>query len=122
MKSQKLKAVHRRRRKIRVRKKLMGDAERPRLTVSRSLQHIGAQIIDDERGVTLCQAGTLNKDLRGDLQYGGNIAAAKIIGTALAERAQAKGIEAVRFDRNGYKFHGRVKALADAAREGGLKF
>ena len=122
MKSQKLKAVHRRRRKIRVRKKLMGDAERPRLTVSRSLQHIDAQIIDDDRGVTLCQAGTLNKDLRGDLQYGGNIAAAKIVGTALAERAQAEGIEAVRFDRNGYRFHGRVKALADAAREGGLKF
>ena len=122
MKSRKIKAVRRRRRKRRVRKVVFGDAERPRLTVWRSLQHIHAQIIDDERGVTLCQAGTINRDLRGGVRYGGNVEAAKIIGAALAERAKAKGIQAVRFDRNGYKYHGRVKALADTVREGGLKF
>lgn len=122
MKVQKLKSVRRRRRKTRVRKRIFGDPACPRLTVSRSLQHICAQIIDDESGMTLCQAGSANKDLRGEIKYGGNVAAAKIIGTALAERAKAKGIEVVRFDRNGYRYHGRVKALADSAREGGLKF
>ncbi|MFH0981390.1 MAG: 50S ribosomal protein L18 [Planctomycetota bacterium] len=122
MKSQKLKAVRRRRRKIRVRKAVFGSAEQPRLTVSRSLKHIAAQIIEDVQGVTLCQAATTNRDLRGSIPYGGNIAAAKKVGAALAERAKAKGITAVCFDRNGYKFHGRVKALADAAREGGLVF
>jgi large subunit ribosomal protein L18 len=105
-----------------VRKVVFGDAERPRLTVWRSLQHIHAQIIDDERGETLCQAGTINRDLRSGVRYGGNVEAAKIVGAALAERARAKGIQAVRFDRNGYKYHGRVKALADSVREGGLKF
>ncbi len=122
MKAKKLKAVRRRRRKMRVRKVVFGQPSHPRLSVSRSLQHICAQIIDDERGVTLCQAGSLNKDLRGSIKYGGNVAAAKLVGAALAERAKAQGIEAVRFDRNGYRFHGRVKALADAARAGGLKF
>ena len=122
MKPQKIKAVRRRRRKRRVRKIVFGETERPRLTVSRSLRHICAQIIDDERGVTLCQASTINKDLRSGVPYGGNVEAAKIVGIALAERAKAKGIETVRFDRNGYKYHGRVKAVADAAREGGLKF
>ncbi len=122
MKAQKLKAVRRRRRKTRVRKVVFGDAACPRLTVSRSLRHIAAQIIDDDHGVTLCQAGSYNKELRGSLTYGGNIAAAKVIGAVLAERAKTRGIAAVRFDRNGYRYHGRVKALADAAREGGLKF
>jgi len=122
MKPEKLKIIRRRRRKIRVRKKVFGDVDCPRLTVSRSLRHICAQIIDDESGATVCQAGTENKDLRGTIKYGGNVVAAKIIGAALAERARAKGVEAVRFDRNGYRFHGRVRALADAAREGGLKF
>ena len=122
MKSRKIKAVRRRRRKRRVRKVVFGDAERPRLTVWRSLQNIHAQIIDDERGETLCQAGTINRDLRSGVPYGGNVEAAKIVGAALAERARAKGIQEVRFDRNGYKYHGRVKALADSVREGGLKF
>ena len=122
MDSQKLKAVRRRRRKRRIRKMVFGEAGQPRLTVSRSLHHICAQIVDDERGVTLCQAGSTNKDLRSGINYGGNVEAAKIVGAALAEHARAKGIEVVRFDRNGYRYHGRVKALADAAREGGLKF
>ena len=122
MKAEKLKTVRHRRRKLRVRKRVFGDPERPRLTVSRSLRHICAQIVDDERGVTLCQAGTANKDLREDIKYGGNIAAAAAVGAALAQRARAAGIEAVRFDRNGRRFHGRLRALADAVREGGLKF
>ena len=121
MRAQKLKAVRRHRRKIRVRKEVFGDTDRPRLTVTRSLLHIHAQIIDDVRGVTLCQAGSTNKDLRASVKYGGNIAAAKLIGAALAARAKACGIAAVRFDRNGYRYHGRIKALADAVREGGLK-
>ncbi|MCK4658737.1 MAG: 50S ribosomal protein L18 [Phycisphaerae bacterium] len=122
MKADKLKAVRRRRRKVRVRKLIFGDTGCPRLTVTRSLLHISAQIIDDEQGVTLCQASSMNKDLRDSVEYGGNVAAAKIVGAALAERGKSKGVEAVRFDRNGYRFHGRIKALADAAREGGLKF
>ncbi|MCP4593804.1 MAG: 50S ribosomal protein L18 [bacterium] len=122
MRTEKLKAARRQRRKLRVRKMVFGDSGRPRLTVTRSLRNISAQIIDDERGVTLCQAGTENKDLRDGLSTSGNIAAAKVVGTALAERAKGKGIESVRFDRNGYRFHGRIKALADAVREGGVKF
>jgi len=110
------------RRKRRVRKRVFGTAERPRLSVHRSLQHISAQIIDDDRGVTLCQASTADKELRGSLGYGGNCKAAGAVGTLLATRAKTKGIEAVAFDRNGRKFHGRVKALAEAAREAGLKF
>ena len=110
------------RRKRRVRKGVYGTADRPRLTVTRSLKHVYAQIIDDDAGVTLCQAGSRNKELRGSIGYGGNIAAAKAVGGVLAERAKAKGIEQVRFDRNGYRYHGRVKELADAVREGGLKF
>lgn len=86
------------------------------------MRHISAQIVDDERGVTLCQASSCNKDLRGVLPGGGNLAAAQRIGTALAERAKERGIQAVRFDRNGYRYHGRVKALAEAVREGGLTF
>ena len=117
-----IKAVRRRRRKRRVRKGVYGIAERPRLTVTRSLNHIYAQIIDDDRGATLCSASTRSKDLRGSINDGGNVEVAKLVGKALAERAKAGGIEKVRFDRNGYKFHGRVKGLADAAREGGLVF
>jgi len=110
------------RRKLRVRKSVLGTPERPRLTVFRSNMHIGAQIIDDLRGVTLCQAASVNKEVRQDIAYGGNKGAAKRIGEILAQRAKEKGIEQVVFDRNGYKYHGRVKALADAARENGLKF
>jgi large subunit ribosomal protein L18 len=122
MNPQKAKEKRRFRRKRRVRKGVHGTADRPRLTVSRSLQHVYAQIVDDEAGVTLCEASSRNKDLRGSIAYGGNMAAAKVVGQALAERAKGKGIEQVRFDRNGYKYHGRVKELAEAARQGGLKF
>lgn len=96
--------------------------ERPRLTVFRSVKHIYAQIIDDDRGVTLVEASSNSKELRATLAKTGDIAAAKLVGAALAERARSKNIEAVAFDRNGYKFHGRIKGLADAAREAGLRF
>jgi large subunit ribosomal protein L18 len=122
MKSIELKQRRRLRRKHIIRKRVTGEADRPRLTVFRSLQNIYAQIIDDVAGVTLCEANSQNKDLRGAIQYGGNVTAAKAVGKALAERAMAKNITAVCFDRSGYRFHGRVKALADAAREAGLKF
>ena len=122
MDSIKLKKIRRTRRRKRVRKRICGTADRPRLTVSRSAKHIYAQIIDDDAGVTLCEASTRGKELRGSISYGGNVPAAAAVGTALAARARAKGIEQVCFDRNGYRFHGRVKGLADAAREGGLVF
>jgi len=122
MRSVKIKQVRRRRRKLRVRKKVQGSAERPRLTVTRTLKHIYAQLIDDDSSVTLCSAGSLDKDLRASVPYGGNVQAAKVVGLALAERAKAKGIARACFDRNAYKYHGRVKALAEGAREGGLTF
>lgn len=117
-----LKAKHLRmaRRKRRIRKRVFGTAERPRLSVTRSLRNISAQIIDDDKGVTLCCAGSLDKSM--DKNHGGNIASAAEVGKLLADRAKEKGISAVAFDRNGRHFHGRVKALAEAAREGGLKF
>ncbi len=118
----KKKDVQRRRRKMRVRKGVYGTAERPRLTVFRSLKHVYAQIIDDTVGRTLVSASTADKALKGDVKYGGNKAAAEKVGTRLAELAKAKGISRVAFDRNGYKFHGRIKALADSARKGGLAF
>ncbi|MGD2108388.1 MAG: 50S ribosomal protein L18 [Phycisphaerae bacterium] len=122
MGSQELKTKRRVRRKRGIRKRVFGTAERPRLSVFRSLKHIYAQIIDDDRGVTLCEASTRDKGLRDEIKHGGNIEAAKQVGGSLAQRAKSKQIEAVCFDRNGYRFHGRVKALADAAREAGLKF
>ena len=122
MYSNKLRVKRRSRRKRGIRKQVYGTAERPRLSVFRSLEHIYAQIIDDDRGVTLCSASTKSKDLAGQVSYGGNATAAKLVGAALAEQAKAQQIEQVCFDRSGYRFHGRVKALADAAREGGLKF
>lgn len=88
----------------------------------RSAKHIYAQIIDDDQGVTICAASTRGTDLVGECKNGGNVAAAKIVGAALAAQAKAKNVEAVCFDRNGFRFHGRIKGLADAAREGGLKF
>ncbi len=103
-------------------KRIRGTTERPRLTVFRSLGNIYAQIIDDTSGVTICAASTRDKELRGQVKAGGNVDAAKAVGVALAQKAQIKQITAVCFDRNGYKYHGRLKALADAAREGGLKF
>ena len=122
MREQTIKVQRRERRKEGIRKKVSGTADQPRLTVFRSLQHIYAQIIDDTKGVTLCEASTKSKDLAGEVKYGGNATAAKRVGQILADRAKAKGIASVCFDRNGYRYHGRIKALADAAREGGLKF
>ncbi len=116
------KVRRRARRKRGIRKRVRGTAERPRLTVFRSLKHIYAQIIDDDRDATLCEASSRNKDLREQIGSGGNIAAAKLVGATLAERAKALNIERVTFDRNGFRFHGRVKGLAEAMREGGLQF
>ncbi|MBI2149524.1 MAG: 50S ribosomal protein L18 [Acidobacteria bacterium] len=106
----------------RIRKRLSGSTARPRLAVFRSNKHIYAQIIDDAKGATLIAASTRDADARQDLKNGGNVAAAKAVGKLVAARARAKGIEAVLFDRGGYLYHGRVKALAEAAREAGLKF
>jgi large subunit ribosomal protein L18 len=103
----------------RIRRKLTGSTERPRLAVFRSVAHIYAQVIDDSRGQTLVSASSVDK---GAKTGGGNIAAAKAIGKLVAERAKEKGIKTVVFDRGGYQYHGRVKALADAAREAGLEF
>lgn len=102
----------------RIRRKVKGDTERPRLAIYRSLNHIYAQVIDDRLGKTIVSASTTEKDLRGN--GGGNLDAAKRIGTTIAERAIAKGVEQVVFDRGGYLYHGRVKALTDAARAAGL--
>lgn len=106
----------------RIRRKMSGSPRRPRLCVYRSLNHIYAQIVDDSLGTTLVSASTVEQEVRGDLKNAGNIQAAKTVGKIVAERAKAKGIEAVVFDRGGYLYHGRVKALAEAARECGLKF
>lgn len=114
---------HRLRRRIkRVRKTIFGTPDRPRLTVFRSNRNIGAQIIDDLAGRTLCAASTEAKEIRGQSPHGGNCAAAKVVGKTLGEKAREMGIEQVCFDRRGRRYHGRVKALADAAREAGLKF
>lgn len=119
----KVKESRRERRKAKIRKKVLGTAERPRLTVYRSLKHIYAQVVDDVKGTTLLSMSTLNEPVRAEVSTkGGNKTAAAKVGAALAKTAQEKGITSVVFDRNGYKFHGRVKALADAAREAGLKF
>lgn len=106
----------------RIRKRLMGSTARPRLAVFRSNKHIYAQIIDDSKGTTLLAASSLDGSAKKDLKNGSNVAAAKAVGTLVAERAKAQGIDAVLFDRGGYLYHGRVKALAEAAREAGLKF
>ena len=116
-----LKKQRRCRRKMRVRKHAFGTPDRPRLTVFRSLQHIYAQLIDDTAGRTLAEASTRSKDLQGSVASGGNVAAASQVGKLLGQRAIAQGIKEAVFDRNGYRFHGRVKALAEATREAGLK-
>jgi large subunit ribosomal protein L18 len=105
-----------------VRTKVSGTPERPRLCVYRSLGHIYAQVIDDRTGKTLVSASSVDKEIKKSLKGGGNVAGAKVIGKAVAERAKAAGVSKVVFDRGGYKYHGRVKALADAAREAGLQF
>src|SRR5215471_12005245 len=106
----------------RIRRRLSGSPVRPRLAIFRSNKHIYAQVIDDSKGTTLTAASTLDTDAKKDLKHGGNVAAAKAVGKLIAARAKAKGIETVLFDRGGYLYHGRVKALAEAAREAGLKF
>lgn len=111
------------RRKAQVRRAIRRSAHgRARLSVFRSSKHIYAQVIDDVEGTTVASASSLEKDLRGSMKNGANIAAAKAIGKLIAERASAKGVKEVVFDRGSYLYHGRVKALADAAREGGLQF
>ena len=114
--------VLRQKRRFRVRKRVVGTPERPRLNVFRSLKHIYAQIVDDTRGVTLVSASTLSPELRGSLSGGGNREAASAVGKLIAEKALQKGIKKVVFDRAGYLYHGRVKTLAEAARENGLEF
>ena len=106
---------------FRIRQKMQGTAERPRLNVYRSLNHIYVQVIDDLHGKTLVSAHSA-EGKKGEKKTGGNVASAKAVGKAIAERAKAKGIDKVVFDRGGYIYHGRVKALADAAREAGLQF
>jgi large subunit ribosomal protein L18 len=118
----KQKQIRLQRRKYSTRKSLFGTIERPRLSVFRSDKHIYAQVIDDYAGKTLASASSTEDDVRGELKNGGNIAAAKNVGKAIAEKAKAAGVTMVAFDRGGRMYHGRVKALADAAREAGLKF
>jgi large subunit ribosomal protein L18 len=116
------KDAHRRRVHARVRTRLVGTPERPRLNVYRSVAHIYAQVIDDRNGRTIVSASSVDKETKKGLKGGGNIASAKAVGKIVADRAKAAGVTQVVFDRGGYKYHGRVKALADAAREAGLKF
>lgn len=120
MDRQKRKQVRRARRRIGIRKRVQGTPSRPRLAVFRSLNHIYAQVIDDLAGTTLCSASTRDKEA--SLDKTGNIDAAKAVGQLVAKRAKDKGVDAVVFDRGGLRYHGRIKALADAARESGLNF
>ena len=123
MRQEQKKIVRRLRRKRHIRRLVFGTAAKPRLTVFRSHQNIYCQLIDDSRGVTLTAVSTLSKDLKSQLgQKGGNRSASVLVGKQIAEKAKGLGISAIAFDRNGYRFHGRIKALADAAREAGLKF
>lgn len=112
----------RKRRHFRVRRKIEGTTARPRLNVFRSTKHIYAQVIDDTNGVTLASASTVDPELKGAVSHGGNIDAASKVGALVAKRALEKGIKEVVFDRGGYLYHGRIQALADAAREAGLEF
>lgn len=117
-----MKIVGRERRKLRIRKKVNGSTERPRLSVFRSARHIYAQVVDDVSGSTLAFASTLSKDLRGMLENDNKVEAAKKVGALIAKICKSKKIDRVVFDRNGYLYHGRVSALAQAAREAGLEF
>ena len=117
-----LKVVGRKIRHVRVRAKVQGTAERPRLAVYRSLNHIYAQVVDDAAGRTLVSVDSRSPDFRGKAKRGGNVAAAKIVGELVAQKAKAGGIAQVVFDRGGYQYHGLVKALAEAARSAGLIF
>ena len=122
MKEQKVVNKQRQRRRYHVREKVRGSAERPRLSVNRSLNHIYCQLIDDMSGKTLAAASTLDKAVREKAAYGGNKNAAALVGTLIAERALAAGVSTAKFDRGHCKYHGRVAALAEAARAAGLKF
>ncbi|MCP3982616.1 MAG: 50S ribosomal protein L18 [bacterium] len=113
--------ANRRRVRYRVRKKISGTAARPRLAVFRSLKHIYAQAIDDDSGKTMAQASTLDREVRGKVKHGGGVDAAKEVGKVLAQRLKENGVESAVFDRGGCIYHGRVKAVADATREGGIK-
>ena len=113
---------HRRRIHRRMRKRIVGTTERPRLCVHRSSRHIRAQVVDDLTGKTIVAASSLDGEVKSSIKGGGNIAASKVVGKVIAQRAIGKGIDKVVFDRGGYQYHGRVQALADAAREAGLKF
>ena len=117
-----MRIIGRERRKLRIRRKISGTVEKPRLTVFRTAKHIYAQVIDDSTGKTLAHVSTLSKDLKGSLDEGNKTEAAKKVGALVAKICLSKKIEKVVFDRNGYLYHGRVSALANAAREGGLKF
>ncbi len=117
-----MRIVGRERRKLRIRKKVSGTEERPRLSVFRSAKHIYAQVIDDSTGKTLAFASTLSKDLRGMLENDNKVEAAKKVGALIAKICKSKKIDRVVFDRNGYLYHGRISALAQAAREAGLEF
>jgi large subunit ribosomal protein L18 len=114
--------AHRRRIHVRTRQTLVGTTERPRLCVHRTSKHIRAQVVDDQTGRTLASASSLDAEVKKGIKGGGNVAAAKVVGKAIAERAKEKGVDKVVYDRGGYQYHGRVKALAEAAREAGLKF
>ena len=114
--------IKKKKRQARVRRKVTGNIERPRLCVFRSSKHIYAQIVEDVTGVTLVAASTISKEIDDSVKYSGNVDAAKVVGKQIAEKALAKDIKQVVFDRNGFLYHGRVKALADAAREAGLTF
>jgi len=116
------KTINRMKRRRRIRKKIEGTAERPRLSVFRSARHIYAQLVVDTSGETVTGASTLCREIRQEQKTTGNIEAAKKVGALLARRAAQRGIQTVTFDRGGYRYHGRVKALAEAAREGGLVF
>ncbi len=112
----------RQRRHLRIRKRLQGTGDKPRLSVYKSLNNIYAQLVDDVAGKTILAASTLEKDIRSSVKHGGNLDAAKKVGASLAQKALNKKITSVVFDRGGYRYHGCIKALADAAREQGLKF
>jgi large subunit ribosomal protein L18 len=116
------KKLARLKRKKRVRSRVIGTSERPRLNVFRSLKHIYAQAVEDTTGKTLASASTLSSELKGSLRYPGNVEAAKKVGELIAKKCLEKGIQKVVFDRSGYLYHGRIKALAEAARAGGLTF
>jgi large subunit ribosomal protein L18 len=122
MDHQRSKYQRRLRRRFRVSKRVHGTSERPRLCIFRTLKHMYAQVIDDEAGKTVASASTVDKELRGDVKYGGNKTAAQVVGKAIAQRTLAAGIKQVCFDRREFKYHGRVAALAQAAREAGLSF